>query len=68
MIEVVVSVCFVLEPKRCKDVHLSFAADNVTPFQCMHYGQAEIAKWTMGHPNWQVKRFTCAKAGQFAKI
>jgi hypothetical protein len=68
MIEVVAMVCFIQAPQHCKDVHLSFAAEDVTPQQCMMYGQMELAKWTVGHPNWQIRKFTCGPAGRFAKI
>lgn len=68
MIEIVVSVCLMSAPARCKDVTLSFEADNVTPFQCMMYGQPEIAKWTEEHPNWSVQRWSCGQARQIAKI
>ncbi|HEX9881101.1 MAG TPA: hypothetical protein VGA65_01195 [Hyphomicrobium sp.] len=48
---------------------LSFAADSVTPQQCMMYGQFELAKWTNEHPGWQVKHgFKCGRAGRYAKI
>ena len=58
MIEVVAMVCFIQDPNKCKDVHLSFAAESVTPQQCMMYGQMELAKWTEGNPNWQIRKFT----------
>ena len=67
MIEVVALVCFINAPERCKDVHLSFAAQSVTPHQCMMYGQMELAKWTRGHPKWQVRKWKCGRAGLFAK-
>ncbi len=35
MIEVVAMVCFIQDPTKCKEVHLSFAAESVTPQQCM---------------------------------
>jgi len=68
MIEVVALVCTMQAPLRCKDVHLSFAADSVTPQQCMMYGQMELAKWTMGHPNWAIRKWSCGRAGRYAKI
>jgi hypothetical protein len=67
MIEVVAMVCFIQEPDRCKDIRLSFAAESVTPQQCMMYGQMELAKWTAGHPNWQIRKFSCGRVGKFAK-
>ncbi len=33
----------------------------------MMYGQMELAKWTRGHPKWQVRKWTCGRAGLFAK-
>lgn len=68
MIEILLSVCFVQEPSKCKDVHLTYAADSVTPHQCMMFGQAEIAKWIGSHPKWQVEKWKCQKPGQVAKI
>jgi hypothetical protein len=66
MFEILVSVCFIAEPGRCRDVRLDFVADNVTPRQCLTVGQVEIARWIDGHPNWQVKRWSCAPAGRTA--
>ena len=68
MIEVVALVCSMQAPLQCKDIHLSFAADSVTPQQCMMYGQFELAKWTVGHPNWQIRKWSCGRAGRYAKI
>jgi hypothetical protein len=68
MIEILLSVCMVSDPQRCKDVHLTYAAESVTPHQCMMFGQAEIAKWSTGHPKWRVDRWKCQKPGQVAKI
>ena len=67
MIEVVAMVCFIHESERCKDIHLCFAAEVVTPQQCMLYGQMELAKWTVGHPNWQIRKFRAGASGRFAK-
>ena len=41
MIEIVLSVCMLADPAKCKDVHLSYAAEstNITPQQCMMNGQ-----------------------------
>ena len=67
MIEVLALICSLSEPEKCKDLRLSFAAENLTPFQCFHYGQMELAKWREGHPNWRVAKFRCGHVGQFAK-
>jgi hypothetical protein len=68
MIELVVSVCLIDNPTKCKDVSLVYMAESVTPMQCMMMSPPEIAKWTEGHPNWFAKRWTCRPAGQVAKI
>ena len=68
MIEILVSVCMVNDPAQCKDVHLNFMAESVTPMECMVLGQVEIAKWMEGQPKWQLKRWSCGMAGQIAKI
>ncbi len=69
MIEVVALVCSMQAPLRCKDVNLIFAGESVTPFQCFHYGQMELAKWTVEHPGWKIVHgFKCGRAGRYAKI
>jgi len=67
MLELVISVCLVNDPSRCKEVRLNFAEENVTPQQCMMGSQLEIAKWIEFHPDWQVSKWSCARAGQMAK-
>lgn len=67
MIEIVVSLCMISKPATCKDVHLTYMAERVTPHQCMFRGQAEIAKYIAGHPKWRVMKWTCGKPGQYAK-
>jgi hypothetical protein len=68
MIEIAAAVCLISSTDRCRDIVLTFEADNVTPAACMMLGQTELAKWTVGHPNWRVSRFTCRQAGTFAKL
>ena len=67
MLELVLSVCQIADPARCKDVHLNFAEENVTAMQCMMSGQIEIAKWIEFHPDWQVAKWSCARPGLLAK-
>lgn len=68
MLELIVSVCLIGEPQSCRDVTLTMAEGQATPFQCMMYGQIEIANWLEAHPKWQLSRWTCGRAGQLAKI
>lgn len=68
MIEILVTVCLMTDPGRCKQVNLTYAAEAVTPHQCMMFGQAEIAKWSLGNPKWRIDKWKCQAAGQYAKI
>ena len=68
MIEIVVSVCSIVQGATCKDVRLTYMAESVTPFECMLYGQSEIAKWAEGHPNWKIHKWSCGQTRQVAKI
>ncbi|MDX2307322.1 MAG: hypothetical protein NW216_03690 [Hyphomicrobium sp.] len=67
MLELLVSVCLVNEPSRCREVSLAYAEEGLTPMQCMMGAQAEIAKWIEIHPEYALKRWTCQRAGRFAK-
>lgn len=53
MIEIVLAVCMLSDPAKCKDVHLTYMAEggHVTPHSCMMYGQSEIARWFEVNPN-----------------
>jgi len=68
MIELLATVCLIATPGQCKDVHLTYAADSITPHQCMMFGQAELAKWSVGNPKWRIDRWKCQRAGEIAKI
>lgn len=69
MLEIVASVCLAAQPAQCKDIHLSFAEEqNVTQQQCFYFGQIELAKWSVGHPNWMIQRWKCGKARAVANI
>lgn len=68
MIELVVAVCMIDQPSHCRDVYLNFEAENVTPQQCMMYGQMEMAKWIGDHPGYRIMKWRCGRAGQMAKI
>ncbi|MGA7116871.1 MAG: hypothetical protein WBY12_06725 [Hyphomicrobium sp.] len=68
MLELMVSVCLISDPARCKDVALTYSAENLTPMQCMMGAQPEIAKWIEAHPKWALRKWTCHRAGLYAKI
>lgn len=70
MLEIIASVCLMAEPGKCKDVHLTFAAEAeaVTQSQCFMFGQIELAKWREGHPDWRIARWSCRAAREIANI
>lgn len=61
MFELIISVCMITEPKSCKDVHLTYVGEMATPYQCMRYGQPEMAKWTLTHPGWSIRKWRCGR-------
>lgn len=68
MLELVVAVCMIDEPTRCKDVNLALEGVSVRmAAQCMMQGQFRMAEWVGDNPNWQIKRWSCSPAGVVAK-
>lgn len=67
MIELVVSFCMVAAPHTCRDVHMSYLEQSITPYTCTHYGQSEIARWIAAHPGWKPARWSCRRAKLEAK-
>jgi hypothetical protein len=58
LIEVVVTVCALTLPDRCKDQHLPFSAD-MPLNQCVVQAQPYIAQWINEHPKWVAVRWRC---------
>ena len=67
MIELFAAVCLINNPASCRDISLTYSAEALTPMQCLMQAQPEIAKWISDHPGWQLKRYACRPASQFAK-
>jgi len=68
MLELILSACLLGKPAHCKDVHLVYSSENLTPMQCLMGAQAEVAKWVESHPKWTAKRWSCRPAGQIANM
>lgn len=68
MLELVLVACLADDVTRCREVSLTYLEESVTPMQCMTASQVEIAKWIEGHPSYFAKRWTCRRAGRFAKV
>lgn len=61
--ELVLSVCMITDPGRCKDVTLPImdevsVMDLATKCSGMN-GQLLIKEWMEGHPNWRVHSWKC---------
>lgn len=68
MLEIIALVCTLTAPLQCKNVKMSFVG-TPTPFECMQYGQTELAKWTLDHPGWAIAHgFKCGPAGRYANL
>lgn len=53
----------------CHKKELTFVEATPTPFTCMLYAQAELAKWDHEHPAFERKPgYKCGPAKLFAKI
>jgi hypothetical protein len=70
MFEIALTLCLMADLNKCKSVNLVFADETVTAVQCQMgiAGQAEIAKYAAGHPNWKPMKWRCRPAGRFANI
>jgi len=64
MIALVFTACIASAlPEVCRDFELVFLEqfNDVTPQQCMIYGQPQLANWQTEHPGFRIKRFKCVK-------
>ena len=61
MIELLISACLI-GGDDCRDFSQLFDAREVSLMTCMISGQAVIAPWQQGHPEWQVQRWLCRHA------
>ncbi|HEX2528401.1 MAG TPA: hypothetical protein VHL31_19135 [Geminicoccus sp.] len=57
MIELLIVAC--LLTGECKEVRLTYDAQDVSLLTCSLFGQMEAARWQRQHPEWQVRRWRC---------
>ena len=67
MIELVLSVCLLTLPDKCKDISL-VTVEEINSAQCMMQAPPVTAEWITDHPKWTLKSWTCRRAGQIGKI
>lgn len=68
--EIAFVMCQLAYLSQCREVEIPLMPDaNIaTPVQCQIVGMTEISKWMQSHPNHYLKRWTCQRSGQFAKL
>jgi hypothetical protein len=63
MLSLVMTLCLVGDPHRCRDYNLTIADEDVSMLSCMMISQQVIAKWATEHPgvveNWVIKKWKC---------
>ncbi|PCJ08020.1 MAG: hypothetical protein COB16_08430 [Rhodobacteraceae bacterium] len=57
MIELLLTVCLLSEPKQCKDISLLYA--NTSSAQCLVSAQPEMARWALSHPEQNIQSWKC---------
>lgn len=66
--DIVLSVCMILAPDRCKDVRLQiaseFSASLQLPSNCMKQAQIEGQRWIEQHPGWRIVSWKCPPAAR----
>jgi hypothetical protein len=66
MIELVITICLLEEPFRCKNDHLTGFDQSL--FSCMVSSQPVVAKYMETKPRWFAKKWQCLPTGQQANI
>ena len=61
MFFLVVTFCLLSDPSECKEVNFSFEEDNLTPQQCVLYGQQHMARYIVEHPGERIVKFRCSR-------
>ena len=68
MISIVMSICSLLSGQTCRTERLAFADEAASLHTCMLYGQMEMARWALSHPNWSVQRWRCERPAEEAAL
>jgi hypothetical protein len=63
MLSLVMTLCMIGDPRRCRDYPLTIADEGISPLTCMMASQQIISQWASEHPgmteNWFIKRWKC---------
>jgi hypothetical protein len=56
---ILMSICLLADPGRCREERLNFSFEESSPFTCMVRSQEKIAEWQQGHPEYRIDRWRC---------
>ena len=59
LVDLILTVCMTANPSDCHEERLSFEARSSLA-QCMMLSSPYVAAWAGDHPQWTVKKWTCA--------
>jgi len=62
--EVILFVCLLADPTKCKEERLPMNADVEHPGRCAVVSTLYMAQWMGDHPTWKVVRWKCGRAGE----
>lgn len=68
MIELIFSVCTIVEGATCHALPPLPLRREATMSDCYIASQIVGSKWIVAHPNYYIHRVTCQPSGTFAKI
>lgn len=61
--EIVLYVCLLADPTKCKEERLPQIVQAVHPGKCAVVSTPYMARWVGEHPAWKLVRWKCAPAG-----
>ena len=61
---ILMSICLLAEPARCREERLSFSFEPTSPTGCVARSQGAMAEWQLGHPRWRIVRWRCVARGR----
>ena len=67
MFALILSVCSLVEGAACRELPPIPLQPSTTIVGCLMASQVEGAKWINDHPNFYIRKVTCAPQGKFAQ-
>ncbi|HYP64295.1 MAG TPA: hypothetical protein VEQ16_10415 [Acidocella sp.] len=66
MIEIVLTVCAIADPKNCHDERIPILKESITLLQCIMNAPGAIAdtkrQWQIERPGWRIAGYLCREA------